>query len=245
MSLFTVTIVLGNNLFLKKIMKKITWYFSVLIFGFVLVGCGSNNNTTDQNNQSSQDQTVVAQPSDQTNIQTNNTAGDMYKVTSPTDVLEKAKKSANLATEKAKKWQSDAKLILLSTTYFSSLSDDSVIDKFIFTSDINTDLYFSIDVARSDQKFTRTLIYRDDYRLKSGVQPIPIKYWKVTYAQALEKADLLGGYQFRKDHPNYQVSQMLSLADGKNLAWYLVYTAPGSDQSYRITIDSSTGEQIL
>ncbi|MFZ5392235.1 MAG: hypothetical protein ACOZAR_03485 [Patescibacteria group bacterium] len=232
-------------------MKKISLFLLPIVFAGILAGCSLWGSSNENSDQAAGDQTVVTEPinqGDNQNIDSpvnTDPVGGMYVVTNPADVLEKAKKSANLANEKARKWQSDAKLILLSTNYFSSLNDEGVIDKFIYTSDINTELYFSIDITRSDQKFTRTLIYRDDYRLKSGVLPIPIKYWKITYAQALEKADMLGGYQFRKDHPNYQVSQMLSLADGKNLAWYIVYSAPGSDQSFRITIDSSTGEQIL
>ncbi len=225
-------------------MKKFTWYFLFCVCLLSLSGCSWSGGTDNSDNQQqtdeqNTDQTVPAQP----NVTDNQP--DMYKVTDSAAVLEKAKKSANLATEKAKKWQSDAKLILVSTNYFSSLDDSGVIDKFIFTSDINTELYFSIDIARSDNKFTRTLIYRDDYRLKSGVQPIPIKYWKVNYAQAIEKADMMGGYQFRQEHPNFQVTQMLSLADNKNLAWYIVYSATGSDQSFRITIDASSGEQII
>ncbi len=232
-------------------MKKISLFLLPIVFAGILTGCSLWGSSNENSDQTTGDQTVATEPvnqGDNQNIDSQVDAdpvGGMYVVTNPADVLEKAKKSANLANEKARKWQSDAKLILLSTNYFSSLNDEGVIDKFIYSSDINTELYFSIDINRSDQKFTRTLIYRDDYRLKSGVLPIPIKYWKITYAQALEKADMLGGYQFRKDHPNYQVSQMLSLADGKNLAWYIIYSAPGSDQSFRITIDSSTGEQIL
>ena len=138
-------------------MKKINLISAVLVSALLMAGCGSSN-TSNQNSQTTNDQTTTAQPannnlnsqgnSSQTNTTTTTTTtSDMYKVTNPTDVLTKAKTSANLATEKAKKWQSDAKLILLSTNYFSSLSDDGVIDKFIFTSDINTDLYFSIDIC--------------------------------------------------------------------------------------------------
>ncbi|MFA4930517.1 MAG: hypothetical protein WC570_01465 [Patescibacteria group bacterium] len=229
-------------------MKK--YFVGGLFIGILmLTGCsvfGDNDNTTDdqtdQTTIENNDNTLVSEENGKT---TDDVLDDVYKVEDNEQVLNKAKELFNLANDLALDWQSDAKLLLVSSKYFSSLKDDGVVDKFIFSSDLQPRYYWAIDISRSDtSKFTRTLIFRDDYILKKGVLNIPIKYWKVSYAEAMEKADILGGYQYRQDHPNYQISQMLSLADNNNLAWYIVYTSPDSEEILSIVIDASSGEQI-
>ena len=211
-------------------------------------GCsigGSNQANTTTNN-TDQNQNTGDTTDTNSNQPVDELAGeDVYKMADQTAALEKAKELFNTANNLAKRWQSDAELLIVSTKYFSTLDDAGVVDKFIFSSDKNPDYYWSIDISREDtSKFTRTLIFRDDYIVKSDVLNIPTKYWKVTYAEALEKADMLGGYQFRKDYPSYQVSQLLSLAGGKNLAWYIVYSSPGAEAPYSIVIDAFSGEEI-
>ncbi|MBU0647557.1 hypothetical protein KJ855_00075 [Patescibacteria group bacterium] len=170
----------------------------------------------------------------------------LYKVDNQQAVLTKAKDLFNLANDLALDWQSDALLLLVSSRYTNSLEDTEAVDKFIYTSDLRPEYYWSIEISRGDMSlYTRTLIFREDYVLKSGVKPIPLKYWQVTYAEALEKADILGGYQFRKDYPNYQVSQMLSMADDQNLAWYVTYSSIDTEDDLNITIDANTGEEIV
>lgn len=232
-------------------MKKY-FVYSLLVASLFLSGCslwgGSEDGSQDGDQGDSQviEENGGEEGSDNGDEQIiSDDLSDVYKVEDEEAVLAKAKDLYNLANELALDWQSDARLLLVSTRYFSSLDEEGVVDKFVFSSDLQPRYYWSIDISRDDiSQYTRTLIFREDYILKEGVLNIPIKYWKVTYAAALEKADILGGYQYRRDYPSYQISQMLSLADNNNLAWYVVYTSPETEDNLRIVIDAATGEQI-
>jgi len=150
-----------------------------------------------------------------------------------------------LANSFAKAWQTDAQILLVSTKYVGTLDGENVVDRFLFSSNLRPDLYFAIDISRTDiTKYTRSLIYADDYVLRAGVKPIPMLYWKTTATKALEIADSKGGAQYRKDNVNYTVTEVLSLAGGNNLAWYLVYSSPDSSNVFEIIIDCSNGEEI-
>jgi len=164
-----------------------------------------------------------------------------YVVTNEVQSLENAKERFNLAFEKAREWQTEVDLMLVSVVYSNSLSDAGVFDRFLFASDLDTDWYFYIDISRTDSDvYTRSLVYRDDYVIKSDVLPIPTKYWKMSVERTLEYVDSQGGAQFRADNSDYQVEMLLSLAGGKNLAWYVVYSAPGV-ADYRVVIDANSG----
>lgn len=224
-------------------MKK--YIFSLSIVAILLTTGGlscSSDSTQDQSSQNNNQ--------DQQNDQSTTSVADVvqltyYAVGDLDQVGKKSKEITTLATNLAKKWQSDAKLVLISTNYFSSLADVGVVDKFLFSSDLKSDMYWSIDISRDDiNKYTRTLIYRDDYVLKAGVLPIPMKYWRINYAQSLEIADKLGGAEYRQKYPNYQVSQILSLSGGKNLAWYIVYSTTDNNDLLSVIVDASSGQQI-
>lgn len=169
---------------------------------------------------------------------------DYYLVTNEAQSLQKAKERFNLAFEKAREWQTEVDLMLVSVVFNRGLSDVGVYDRFLFSSDLDTDLYFIIDILRDDPSvFTRTLVYRNDYNIKSDVLPIPVQYWKMSVEKTLEQVDSQGGAQFRADNSAYQVDMMLSLAGGRNLAWYVVYSAPGVTPFEKI-IDANYGMEI-
>jgi len=169
---------------------------------------------------------------------------DYYKILDVDANLEFAKGRFNLANDSALEWQADAQLLLVSTKFVNSLSDIGVVDRFLFSSNIRPDLYFAIDISREDiDRYTRNLIFVEDYVLKSGVLPLPLKYWGVTANEAIEMADSMGGAQFRDDNTTYNVTQVLSLAGGNNMAWYIVYTS--GENVFEVIIDASSSEVIV
>lgn len=213
---------------MNKILSGLLLCLSVLSF----TGCWG---TTSTDTTTEEPEVVVTEPPQDTL--------DYYKVLDKTANLNNSKDRYNLANDSAKKWQADAKLLLVSTKYSNSLAETGVVDRFLFSSDIRPDLYFAIDIARDNiDRYTRNLIYVEDYALKSGVMPIPLKYWKTTANEALEIADAAGGAKFRKDNPNFTVTQVLSLAGGNNLAWYVVYEANNAEP-FQAVID--TGSQTI
>lgn len=215
-------------------MKKIASLFLVILLMLVINGCG---NTTDTSTTENTNQENTTNTENSTNGQ-ETVVLDYYKVTDKTVNLNAAKDRYNLANKYALQWQADAVLLLVSTKFNNKLSDEGAVDRYLFSSNIRPDLYFAIDIARDNiDRYTRNLVYVEDYALKSGVMPIPLRYWKTTANEALEIADAQGGAQFRKDNPNYIVTQVLSLTGGKNLAWYIVYEAPGVN-SFEIIIDT-------
>ncbi len=207
---------------MKKILAGLVIFSSIFVSGCSLFG----------KSQTSEEPPVVIETPPEVSL-------DYYKVTDINANLQSAKDRYNLANGLALKWQADAVLLLLSTRYVDSLSEDGAVDRFLFSSNIQPDVYFAIDIARDDlTRYTRNLIYVEDYALKSGVMPIPMKYFKTTSSEALEIADSMGGAQFRSDNPNYEVTMVLSLAGGNNLAWYVVYSAPGID-SFEVIVNAN------
>jgi hypothetical protein len=218
-------------------MKK--YIFGILILSLFLTGCwGATTDNTEV------DQTTPAQTEEEQVPVVEETL-DYYTVTDINKDVQDAKNRYDLATGFAKEWQTDAQILLVSTKYVGSLRGDNVVDRFLYVSNLRPDLYFAIDISRMDiTKYTRNLIYTDDYVLRAGVKPIPLGYWKTSATKALEIADSTGGAQYRKDNPNYQVTEVLSLAGGNNLAWYIVYSSPDTDSIYEIVIDCANGQEI-
>lgn len=194
---------------------------------------------------------------DTTDMTTNNTNGGTdnnqttdtvmpgaYKINDPQAILSRAKESFSKANGLATKWQTDAKLILISTNYIGDYEDKGVIDQYIFISDNQKDMLFAVNVPRDDHsKFNRMLIFKEDVPLSSKVKPLPLQYWKINYAQALEKADAMGGYSYRRDHPNFQMSQTLSLVENRNMAWTMIYKSQDG-KDFEVVLDSSSGQEI-
>lgn len=169
---------------------------------------------------------------------------DYYVVTNEAQSLQLAKDRFSVAFAKAQEWQTEVDLMLVSVSFVNEFSDEGAYDRFLFSSDLDPDLYFSIDILRSDPEvYTRSLIYRDDYVIKSDVKPIPIKYWNMSVEKTLELVDSQGGAEFRANNPDFKVEMLLSLAGGTNLAWYVVYSAPGATD-FRTIVDANSGEII-
>lgn len=224
--------------------------FFVLMTGCSLTGGGGETQASPEPSASA-DPTTSSDPvaTNDPQSQDNNSEGGgnvqgSYKINDPQALLSRAKESSTKAGGLATKWQADAKLILISSNYLASYDDKGVIDQYIYSSDGQKDLLFAVNIPREDHsKFNRMLIYKEDVPLSSKVMPLPLKYWKVSYAQAIEKADAMGGYAFRQDNPNFQMSQTLSLVSGRNMAWTMIYKSANA-KDFEVVIDANSGQEI-
>jgi len=210
-------------------MKKVIIGSLVLFLSLTAQTCGQTQSTTD----TPVNEPVVTQPQ-----------LSYYVLANEAQALQSAKDRYNLAFAKAQEWQAEVDLMLVSVTFRGDLANTGVYDRFLFASDLEPDKYFSIDISREDPKiFTRSLIFREDYKIKTGVLPVPVKYWKMSVEKTLEFVDSQGGAQFRNDNSDYKVEMLLSLAGGRNLAWYVVYSAPGV-KPFEMIVDANTGSVI-
>ena len=91
----------------------------------------------------------------------------------------------------------------------------------------------------------RSRIPKTDYRL--NYQPIILKYWKLNWLSALQKAEQAGGKSFREKYSNeaLQITAELAHLCPKNyLCWRIKYLALKSKDSKTVLVNANTGEVV-
>lgn len=163
----------------------------------------------------------------------------------PTVIQAQLVRETKEASDFIKLIQPDAVLVLLSTKYINSLSNTFGLSTnyYIYSSPSKPDYYFLVNVPRNGlDPMKRFLMPVQDFELDFSVLPIPLEYWKVNYAKALQLAEAQGGSNFRSQHKTFDVSVILARPAGKYLNWFITYKATdGSGARLQVQVDSNTG----
>ena len=163
-------------------------------------------------------------------------------------LIAQAKKEYEFAAGKAVEWRKDAIPIATKISYTKSIDPKNGKDTYIFVSPSENKYYFTLtfDQAQNDKGtnvFQRALYFKEDYFLSKTTVNMPVKYLKMNYIQALQKADESGGKSVRMDNKEYDVNMVLSAEEGKNLMWKVEYLI-GAGAEYTVSYNAYTGELL-
>ncbi|HRY60006.1 MAG TPA: hypothetical protein P5096_01355 [Patescibacteria group bacterium] len=159
-----------------------------------------------------------------------------------------ARKEFEFASGKAKEWKEDAIPVAVTASYTKTIDPKNGKNTYIFVSPSMNQYYFTLTLDQNQtdtgmNSFQRILYFKEDYFLPKTVGNMPIKYWKVDYIEALQKADASGGKDIRVANSEYDINMVLSAEQGENLTWKVEYLV-GGKQAYSISYDAYTGEVI-
>jgi hypothetical protein len=144
--------------------------------------------------------------------------------------------------------QPDVILQLVSTKFINSLSSQTGLatNYYIYSSSSNTDFYYLANVPRNGESLKRFLMPKEDLDLPFDLVNVPLDAWKLTYADALQKAEERGGSDFRARHTTFEVSVILAKPAGDILSWFITYRATDSTADMlKIAVDANNGATIV
>lgn len=173
-------------------------------------------------------------------------------VLSSDDATIKSTFEKNLETAKNKvSWDNQAKWVALNVQIDGDLLQGSVFETYIFNLNPSHPIYkyyYSTINFADTGKFLRALVNKEDYftELPNSPQEISTNYLKVTWLEALKKAESSGGKDFRDKNPN-NVSIDLNMYRGEpnNYSyWYVLYKQVNGTDSIQVQIDANSGQII-
>lgn len=139
-----------------------------------------------------------------------------------------ASREYSFALSKAKEWKSDVTPIAAMVKYTGGIDDVNGKDTYIFASPSLSQYYFTLTFdqtanASGQNSYQRMLYFKEDYFLPTTTTVLPVSYYKLTYLDALKKADDLGGKNIRTENKSYDVNLVLSAQTGGYLTWDVEY----------------------
>uniref|UniRef100_A0A7C4QXH7 Uncharacterized protein n=1 Tax=candidate division CPR3 bacterium TaxID=2268181 RepID=A0A7C4QXH7_UNCC3 len=162
------------------------------------------------------------------------------------ELIEQSKKMFDLALGKSREWRSDSSPVAVLVQYTDSIKKENGKNTFIFISPSLPQFYFVFEASQRDDSFSeisykRSIQFREDYFLREDVVVMPMKYWVLSFIEALKKADDLGGKEVRVKNNKYDVNMLLSKREGGFLNWEVEYLVDGL-RNFSSTIDAYKGE---
>jgi len=163
-----------------------------------------------------------------------------------TDLTTQAGFELDYATARAKEWEQDSALTAVMIKYTGSIAPKNGKDTYIFSSPSVAAYYYTIAFnqlkdSSGQTTFDRIIYYKDDYFLPKDTIVMPQQYWKLSFLDALKKADDLGGKDIRRTNTNHDVTLLLSAQQGKYLIWTTEYTVSG-ERKFFTTMNSFNGD---
>ena len=213
----------------KKIIVFLFGIALVTLTGLTMPSCGSKTNTTAETTT-----TPEATPSVILNEAPLATVdATTYDATLTAD-YEKAEVDA-------KKWQSNAELVMVSVKLPSDLSLNNATQTYTYGSSNDTQYWWTYSLSEQTQKFVRALVNKEDY-LGTSLTPIPKKFWRTNFIEAFQIADNYQGAEFRLNNQNVEITETLSVGKPNNYLWWLVeYKTPlGNNLTVRINPNDRT-----
>ena len=172
----------------------------------------------------------------QQSVETQTTATTAFPLDENTTVAltKQADLERNFAFQKAKEWRDDVTFIAVTAHYDKNIDPIQGKNTYVFFSPSLGDFYWTITIdqeknSRGENDFERVIYYRDDYILPAIVIALPIQYWKLSYVDALKKADELGGRDVRRVYSEYEVNAILSAQEDRYLTWDVEYLIEGKN----------------
>jgi len=244
--------------------KQIAWVGLALVLLLVLMGAGCQRRTVgNEANNTATNNTV----SNTVNNTTDNTLSNSLPTNTipdsglpdPLSVLLTLKQETLDATTRVKslvvcgKAKTDLYLTIVSSKFINTLADKGLdTNWYIYTSPGDPN-YYLVNMPRggspSGQAPKRIIMPQTDFNFDFAVLPIPMEQWKISYVEALQKAESLGGAKFRTDHKTFEVSVILAYpASGlqQQLSWSVTYKA--TDQTgavLKVQINAATGDGVV
>ncbi len=152
------------------------------------------------------------------------------------------KQNLDLATEKAKKWRSDAVLVYVQVKLTSTTPGQGS-ETYVFDSPTLKDYHFAFTISQKSKNYIRAIIPTEDY-LGSGLLPIESKYWKLNYVSALQLSEEEGGKEFREQNLDWEIELNLKRGEPQNWLYWFVEYKTEAGASLSVQINSNTGEVV-
>ncbi len=147
------------------------------------------------------------------------------------------------ATEAATTWKEDALLTYVSVELPASLVPNSGNEVYVFGSAGDVENWYTYSIAQETGKFVRAIIPKEDF-LGRDLEPINQEFWTMNYVEALQLAELNGGFDFRTTNPGTTATTFLSHRAPRNWLWWTVeYTAP-TGQQLTLLVNPFRGEVV-
>ena len=222
--------------------KRIAILVSLILVPLFLTGCGLKKSVS--NSPAVKPKTAKSTSPVSSQLLTESPTDDpvaTYLTFSPDSLSSKINATTAEAQQKAKIWRVDANLVHFSAKFSADLGQ--VTETYTFGSAADAYNWWTIAYSEETGKSVRALIPKEDY-LGTNLLPIPTKFWKINYVEALQLADTNGGSDYRQSHLEYQVITSLAVGQPKNYLWWTVeYTAKGVEP-LKILINPSSKEVI-
>ena len=158
-----------------------------------------------------------------------------------------AKREFDTAFAKARDWKADAILVAAMIDYTQKIDPANGTDSFAFYSPSEPQYYwtmtFNQKALSSGSTYSRAIYYKDDYKLPADTVPVAMKYWTNDFVKALQKADEIGGKDFRSKNAVYDINILLSSKKDQYLVWKVGYLV-GGQILFSKDIDAYTGEEF-
>lgn len=156
-----------------------------------------------------------------------------------------AQNEFNFALTKAKEWRGDVAPVAMIAKYTGAIDVGTGKDTFVFVSPTLSQYYYALTLdqaknANGENNFERILYFKEDYFLPINTAVLPLSYWKLSYLDALKKADDLGGKDIRTANKNYDVNLVLSAQQGSYLMWDVEYMV-NSSKIFSVSINAFDG----
>lgn len=228
-----------------------------LVFLTGLSGCGNNQTPDDQTQTEEQPEVTQEQDDDDPNqdgseeTPTDDGESGENLLTIEADTVDSAQKEKlAFSKKKATEWQSNSKLVAVQTEIPSSLKEDAVSTRYIYTSPAVNYYYWTIAISADNVSYIRALIPKEDY-LSSDLDIIVDDFWKINYVEALQIADSNGGSDWREDNNLGQITLVLSRGQPNNHHyWNVEYVAVDQDgqrvesNNFKLKISSYDGQIV-
>lgn len=247
--------------------KNIAGIGLAIVLLLVLIGAGCQrrpidneltNNTIDNSPTNSVGNTI-----DNSLTPPSNVVPDSGLPSNPVLVLPDLKKETAEATTAIRsltiygQTKNDLVLTIVSSKFINTLSDDGLdTNWYIYTSPSDPTNYYLVNMPRKGKPLKRIIMPVADFDFQFAVLPIPLgqdgseNKWKISYIDALIKAESLGGALFRAANKTYEVSTILAypaVGSPQQLSWSVTYKATGlsAGATFKVQVNATTGEGVI
>lgn len=250
--------------------KSLAWIGLSLVLMLVLIGAGCQRRTIDNelfnNTVDNSANNTAGNTTGDTGGQTgNNTSGTTPTTGSapdsglpdPASILSALKLETTNATDRIKslvicgQLKTDLTLTIISSKFINTLSDQGLdTNWYIFTSASDPANFYLVNMPRSSGQVSKRIVMpKADFNFDFDVLPIPLAQWKISYADALKKAEEYGGKNFRAQHKTFEVSTILAYpaaGQEQQLSWSVSYKATDQSGAYfKVQVNAATGDAVV
>ncbi len=216
---------------------------ALLIVPFLVTGCGLRREPTAGKVQSKTSPVATANTATKTDSSVGATVNESvnYLGIDPASLDSVIKANYQLAEAKVKDWKKDAVLYHFSVKIPSDLTPGKATEVYTFGSPTDAYNWWTMNISGKTGKSVRAIIPKEDY-LGTTLNPVPLRFWKSNYIEALQLAEINGGSDFRATHAEAEISVSLAVGQPRNYLWWTVEYHPISGESFKRLVHPETKE---